>query len=386
MTGVTVPIAPIPLARSTRRLFLAPAILFVSGTVAATAGALRGDLAGIGLVAAGLLVVAMGVALWLIVWSVQLFVEVATLRVQWIGGERRYTLVRGPVTRVPLRGRDSARLRPRFGALGWGLGRATLRGEEQIEIVRMAASDTMILVPTDHGRVGIAPASEQQLLNALAAAARIQQRLDEVVERARAYAPPPPPPEPHDVPVAQSEERERLLTGIQRAILEERLAEQRAAALAAAEAERQAAADAAHMAELIDASAAGATETTAARQRRRLAAPAMRLPSVRLPAVRMPSATVPRPRLAIRRERVVDFAVAVLPVVVAVAVWTVALVQHRLDLPVMQLRPAAVALLATGPVAALAAVGARVWFPRLVGLVAVTSLVALVLVGRALLG
>ena len=45
----------------------------------------------------------------------------------------------------------------------------------------------MILVPTDRGRVGIAPASEQQLLNALAAAARIQQRLDEV---GRAHARP----------------------------------------------------------------------------------------------------------------------------------------------------------------------------------------------------
>jgi len=162
MSSPVVPIAPIPLARANGRLLIVPAILFLAGLVATAGGIVRGDAWGIGLVAAGLLVAVLSIAMWLMLVTVRLDVEVATLRVRRLGGETRYTLVRGPVTRVPLRGPDAARLRPGFGALGWGLGRARLRGNEPIELVRMAPTETMILVPTDRGRVGIAPASEEQ--------------------------------------------------------------------------------------------------------------------------------------------------------------------------------------------------------------------------------
>jgi hypothetical protein len=55
-------------------------------------------------------------------------------------------------------------------------------------------------------------------------------------------------------------------------------------------------------------------------------------------------------------------------------------------MPVEHLRPLALALLAAGPAGALAGLAAQTWFPRLVGLVAITALAALGLVGRALLG
>jgi hypothetical protein len=384
MSGPTVPIAPVPLARSGRRLAVVPAILLLAGAVAAVAGIVRGDVWGLALVTAGALVAALSLALWLILVSVRLEVEVATLRVRRLGGERRYTLVRGPVTRVPLRGPEAARLRPSFGALGWGLGRARLRGDETIQLVRMAPTDTMILVPTDRGRVGIAPASEGQLLEALAAAARIQQRLDEVAERARAYTPPPPQPAPEPAPAAPvpgDEAHGRVLTGIERAILEERLAAQRAAALQAAEAERRAAADAARMATFMAAEEAEKPILAAAQR------PAARRP-VSLPAVRVPRARVhvQRPRLDVSGERLRDFAVLVVPVVAALGVWAAAAAQQRLDMPPAQLRPVAAALLASGPAAALAGIVARVWFPRLLGLVTVTSLLGVGLVARALLG
>jgi len=386
VTGATVPIAPIPLARSARRLAMAPVILFVAGAVAVVGGALLGALGGIALVAAGLIVVALSAVLWLMLVSVRLYVEVATLRVRWIGGERRYTLARGAVTRVPLQGPEAARLRPHFGAFGWALGRGTLRGDEPVEMVRLSATPTMILVPTDRGRVAVAPASEEQFLSALAAAARIQQRLDEVAERARAFM--PPPRAAATAPTAQGAEEEgasHVLTGIQRAILEQRLAEQRAAALAAAEAERQAAIDATRMAEfmaeqqVLEAAAvvpapAGAPKT---------ARPRLTLPR---PRISLPCVTLPHIEVAPRWERVRGFLVPAFPVLVAAGVWVAAAVQQRLGLPVEQLRPVAVALLAVGPAAALAGIAAKVWFPRLVGLVAVTSLAALVLVGRALLG
>jgi hypothetical protein len=393
VTSPTVPIAPIPLARSRGRLLVVPAILFAAGAVAAAGGIVRGDVWGIGLVAAGLLVAVLSVAMWLMLLSVRLDVEVATLRVRRLGGETRYALVRGSVTRVPVRGADAARLRPSFGALGWGLGRARLRDNETIELVRMAPTDTMILVPTDRGRVGIAPASEQQFLNALAAAARIQHRLDEVAERAKAYAPVEPPPAPVEPPpapetAAQAPAGRHVLTGIERAILEERLAGQRAAALAAAEAERLAAADATRMAAFIgtgDTSTRtrGAPQLPARRQGVSLPSVQVPRPSIQLPR---PSVQIPRPRLTASGDRVRDFVVLALPALAAVAVWFLATFQQRLDLPQTQLRPVATALLATGPAAALAAIAARLWFPRLLGLVTITSLMGVILVARALLG
>ncbi len=187
MTEHIVAIAPIPLARSIGRMLAVPALLLIAGVVAVAGGANVGGLVGIGLVAAGLVVAGLSLYLAVMLLTVRLDVQVATLRLRWLGGERRYTLVRGPVTRVALAGDEAARLRPRFGAFGWAVGRAKLRSDEVIDVVRLAPTASMILVPTDRGRLGIAPASEEHLLSALAAAARIQQRLDEVAERARAF-------------------------------------------------------------------------------------------------------------------------------------------------------------------------------------------------------
>jgi hypothetical protein len=427
MAGSTVPIAPIPLARSRTRLLGAPLILVAAGVVAVAGGAVLGDMRGIGLVAAGLVVVALGCYLAVKLMSVRLEVEVATLRLRWLGGERRYTLVRGPVTRVALRGREAARLRPGFGAFGWGLGRARLRRSERIELVRLARTSTMILVPTDRGRVGVAPASEQHLLNALAAAARIQQRLDEVAERARAFVVPDagarqavePQPAATDAETAgpPTGAGRRVLTGIERTLLEERLAADRAAALLAAEAERQAAmeaaADATRMAAFLPAETATPAPAPAARLRRRgrwqrpawlpfgrataAAAPAAAAAvTVEAPAGPAPepvavAAQVLRPAAVARpfpvpTDRLVAYGVAVFPALAAGIVWAAAAIGGRLELPAEQLRTMAVALLAVGPAGALAGLVACTWYPRLLGMVAITSLAALGLVGRALLG
>ncbi|HEY7463985.1 MAG TPA: hypothetical protein VH987_06020 [Candidatus Limnocylindria bacterium] len=384
MTRSAVPIAPIPLARSRLRLMVAPAVLATAGVVAVAGGAVLGGLAGIGMVAAGMVVVALSVVLALIVVSVRLDVEVSTLRLRWIGGERRYTLARGPVTRVPLSGPEAARLRPRFGALGWGLGRARLRDSEDVDVVRLARTANLILVPTDHGRVGVAPLSEQQLLGALAAAARIQQRLDEAAARARPFTEPAERAEEVEVvsrPVDAVEAihaalaERRPLTGIERTLLEERLAAERAAALHAAEAERAAAADAARMRAFAPAE------------------PAVAAPRVRrarsLPRPQRPGwLRRPRPSIStsISPQHLLQYGVAVVPVLAAAAVYVLAATQGRLSMSQEELRPVAVALLATGPAAAAAGLVARIWFPRLVGLVILSSLVSMVLVGRVLLG
>jgi hypothetical protein len=400
MTGSTVPIAPIPLARSPGRLLTPPSILLLAGGVAVAGGVQLGNLTGIGLVAAGLVVVALSIALATMLLSVRLDVEIATLRLRWLGGERRYTLVRGPVTRVALRGGEAARLRPRFGALGWALGRARLRGNEIVDVVRLSPSASMILVPTDRGRVGVAPASEQQLLAALAAAARIQQRLDEVAGRARAFTAsgqeehaaavvPAPEPQAIALPISAPSDdgpaaMRRLLTGIERTLLEERLAADRAAALLAAEAERQATTDAARMPAFVPEAPVGGATPVTARVRVRRRGQWQRPAWMARRELRRPAALDRRP-FPVPTDRLLAYGLVATPAVVAGAVWLAAAVNGRLDMPVEQLRPVAVALLAAGPAGALAGLAAQTWFPRLVGLVAITALAALGLIGRGLL-
>jgi hypothetical protein len=380
MPGTTVSLAAIPLARAPVRLLLGPLVLLAAGSVAAVAGLVVGGVAGVGLVAAGIVVDALAVYLAMVLFSLRLDVEVAMLRLSWIGGERRYVLARGAVTRVPLSGSGAASLRPRFGAIGWAMGPAMLRRSEPIELVRLARSASVILVPTDRGRLAIAPASEQQLLTALGAAARVQQRLDEVALRARALPAAPASevelpgagPEAAGAALGQAAGQARVLTGIERAMLEERLAAERAAALAAAEAEleraRAAAPDTGFEGQA--GAAAAAVVTPAPRRIRR-------------------RATWQRPAWvggAPSAARALPFLAAVVPLFGAVAIWSAAAVIGRLDLGDAELRPVSLALLATGPLAALGALAARAWFPRLFGLVVVSSLAALLLVGRALLG
>jgi hypothetical protein len=263
------------------------------------------------------------------------------------------------------------------------VGPARLRGDETIHLVRLAPSASLILVPTDGGRVGIAPASEEQLIAALAAAARVQQRLDQVVSRARARpieglveeapraeAPRPVPPPRHET------EPGRVLTGIERVMLEERLAAERAAALAAAEEERRRAEEeAARRAAMAAQAPAPAVEPVPERRRER----------------RAPRITVPRPKLSlpsiggVSRGTLLRYAVAAVPLVLASGVWAIASVAGGLELADPEARLAAVSLALAGPGAALGALLARAFFPRLLGLVAIAALCSLVLLGRALL-
>jgi hypothetical protein len=369
MPKETLAIAPIRLARSPARLVVAPLVVALTGGAAIAAGAVLAGSGGIALVVAGALTTILAVYMLLLLLSVRLDVEVSSLHLHWLGGSRHYLLARGPVTRVTVGGRGTA-IRARFGAFGWALGQATLRGSEPIDLVRLAATPTVILVPTDRGRLGIAPASEAELLAALSAAARVQQRLDEVATHSReAVVPIATPIEPRAV--APPSPRPRLMTGIERTMLEQRLAAERAAALAAAEDERQAAAEVARqVAERMASGAAAPVVRRSAAQRR----------------VRVPT-TWRRPAwLGVPREQRWPLAATIMPAVVAGILWLAALVTGRVDLPEAALRPVVLALMLSGPAAALAAFAARAWFPRLGGLVVVSGLMGLVLTGRALFG
>ena len=237
-----------------------------------------------------------------------------------------------------------------------------------------------------------------------------------------------------------------MLTGIERQLLEERLAAERAAALERAEAERMAAARAAEAAAVLT-SAAELAPPAAPRNdsvRWPAAAPATfrldRRAASRFAGGRggrsrprrpwMPSRrpatadTAPEPvqpgiraepvaaepiaiarrvdvaepsqpwtvaaaapaRSAVRDDQLLAFGLALTPVIGAGLIWLIAYLRGDLSLSIEELRPIALALLAVGPAGALAALAARAWYPRLQGLVTITALTALVLVGRVLLG
>src|SRR5688572_21649393 len=247
------PIARISLARSTWRLLILPLLLTLAGAALAAWAVLGpmvvGQLSWIALVAGGALLAVIGLGVAALLLSIRLDVEEAAVRVRSLGRERIYALVPGPVTRVRLRGENASKLRIRTGVFGWAVGRGRLRGEEEIEIVRLAPTATAIVVPTERGRLAIAPASEAELIEALSRAARARQRLEELARvappvAAPSAAPEPSPAEPEQEPEPelpaprepQPELEPHVLTGIERAELEERLAwEREAAAVAAAE-------------------------------------------------------------------------------------------------------------------------------------------------------
>lgn len=373
-------IGVVRLARDPRRLLVLPLITILTGLAGAAASRLVEGPLGIAAAVAGLLVAAGGTYLAAWLFSFRLEVEAGALHVRWLGGERRYRLVQGQLTRIVIRGAGAAALRPHLGVLGTGLGPAVLRGEEQVELLWLAHRDSMILVPTDRGRLAIAAAVEQELLDALAAAVRRPQELD-AARRAAAQASPLPPSlaqVPSASPAVVGAPRTRVLTGIERALLEERLAAERAAALAAAEAERRGA---------VEAGMAGRAPTREAEPETAVTA----VTAVTARTARQRTRTQwqrPRwlglPAWMTRSPRLLDALPIVAPLIVAAAASIAAAAEGWMSRPYPETRYLIMVLALTGPLAALAALVARSWQPRLTGLVSWSALAAQALLARAL--
>lgn len=353
------PIARVELARSTGRLLLLPLLLAVVGAGLAVIGVLRPlpgliDAVAIGAIVVGAIAALIG--LWVAArrMSVRLEVEEAAVHVRWLGGARIYPLSPGPVTRVRLRGDDPSKLQLRGGPLHIGVGAARLRDEEEIEVVRLAPTATGILVPTERGRLLIGAASEEALLSALSRAAQARQRLEELV----ASAPPaaqPPEAEP-EATEAEAEPEPHVLTGIERAKLEERLAADRAALPA------------------TPPSAPEPVAVTAPEPTRRSAGRLRRWRRERPHGGRIGR---PRPSAVF----------VLLPLAGAGLVWGAAYLLGRLPDAASDLgRLTALGLVLAGPATSIGAIMARAWWPRLVGVVVTSGLATAVFVGRALFG
>lgn len=374
MAQLTNQIALVELARDRLRLFAAPAAFVVLAASAVAAGLLADGPAGIALVALGGLAGLAAAYLAALVISYRLLVEPGGLKLRWLGGERRYRLVHGPVTRVVVRGREAAAIHPRFGALGWAVGPAVLRGEERIELIRLSVRPALIVVHTDLGRLAIAAAVESDLLAALRHAVGLQERLDAAASRralSTAVAAAAPTPSEPAAP--------RVLTGIERSLIEQRLAAQRAA-LAAVEAER-AAGVAGSVPEPMPVPSAAAVVATP-------------------PAAVAPVAPPPR-RVIRRRERanwerpawlavpapssVVAALPIALPLVGAGIAWIAVTLTGRPALPASEGRLLLAGLALVGPIGAIGGLIARAWYPRLGVLVAASAIAALAMLTRTIL-
>ena len=373
MSEMSTQITSVRLARDRLRLFVGPMAFVLLAAAAAASGLLLRGPTGIVLVALGGLAALVAAYLAALVTSYRLLVEPGTLTLKWLGGERRYRLVRGPVTRVAVKGPGAAALHPRFGSLGWAVGPAVLRGGESIELIRLSNRPPLIVAPTDRGRLAIAAAVESDLLAAMTHAVRLQERLDEVAARRAAPVVEAPPPRPVAPPAP------RVLTGIERTLIEQRLAAERAAAQAAAEAERAGAA------------AAVVSETPS---------PVATVEPAMAAAVEAPAPAAVA-RVGRRRERsqwqrpawvavpgpatVVAALPIALPLIGSGIAWTAVAVTGRPSLPVDEARILLTALVLVGPLGAAAAFIARTWYPRLGGLVMASSVAALAILARTIL-
>ncbi len=349
------PIARIALARSRPRLLAVPAVLVLAGAAAIGVGwvTVSGPI-GVVLAGLGALVVVGALIGAILLLSVRFEVAESSVSVTWFGGRRFYALVPGPVTRVQLRGKRASRLRPRSGALGWGIGAARLRGEEEIELVRLAPTATAILVPTDRGRLAVAPAVEQDLLEALAQAAQARQRAEVAGREVAEPEAEPEAEEPEVEPGAEVEAEPNALTGIERALLEERLARERE----------------------------DARRVTAAAQ----TAAAAAVPEADETAVSSPPAPRRRPALGLARPGA-GAVFVLLPTAAAGLTWWIGLLAGVVpDTGTDLARLTSLGLVLAGPATSVAAIMTLAWWPRLVGVVVTAGLVATIFIGRSFIG
>lgn len=435
------PPAPVRLARDARTTLVIPALLVAIGAALGIGAVLLASgpalvvMAGVGLVAA-----LVGVVLALRVRSLRLAVATDFLHLTGMGIDRRYNLIPGDLKRVASSGLGRVAIRPGTAALAFAVGQAPLGAREKVDVIRLGATPSVVLVPTEQGRVALAAAVERELVEALmaAAAARIRASRQSVpllmatvvptatvidapaVGTAATVAPlaipPPRPVEPPPPP--------RPMTGIERMALEEQMALERRAAFSGAQRE-QAMASFSATAALSPPSSPAVTyphatpalpaahpsiATSAAPLATATPITAAALPAIAATtAAPVVATTVPRPAStrsfplavprglprrrplrpmawrATRPDLVLEVALLGVPLLTAGVVWFVAALVGA-TAEGQGLDPLSFALLLCGPVAALAIFLARTRWPRLAGLSSVAAVLSLALVARAVIG
>jgi hypothetical protein len=438
----SVPPAPVRLARDARTTLVIPAVLVAIGAALGIGAVLLASgpalvvMAGVGLVAA-----IVGVVLALRVRSLRLAVATDYLHLTGMGIDRRYNLIPGDLKRVASSGLGRVAIRPGTAALAFAVGQAPLGAREKVDVIRLGATPSVVLVPTEQGRVALAAAVERELVEALMAAAAARTRASRpsvpllaatavptatvidapAVGTAATVAPlAVPPPRPVEPPPPP-----RPMTGIERMALEEQMEQERRAAFSGAQRE-QAMASFSATAALSPPSSPAMTYPQAPvvplpaapllppAPAQPVAIPAP-ISAAALPAIAATTAapvvatTVPRsastrsfplgvprgfPRrrplrpMAWRATRPTlgrEIALLAAPLLLAGVVWFMAALVGATATG-EGLDPLNFALLLCGPVAVLAIFLARTRWPRLAGLSSLAAVLALALVARAVIG
>ncbi len=414
MTATPAPmrVAEIALARNPVRVLAVPALLVVVGLALAGLGlVVVGQATGLAMAVLGAIVAIGGVVLAARAMTVQLFVEVDYLHLKAIGLDRRYHLAPGQLSRLATTGPRRVKL----GAALPGTPRLTSRtalaagehdrghsvrpdaiggpgphraraggGRRQVRERAGGGAHGRLPYPghASCGRAGPGRLASRQPRSHQKRSSRPRQHSSPRSWRRPLRPRPLAPPA-------------RPLTGIERMWMEERLVQERRAALTGAREEQAAAGMSAASAALSPArvspvplpSPVAAVAAVAIPQ----AAPA--------PAPRIAATTVVVPRIARPRRRPArpqarrvaapaltpNLLLLAAPLLGALAIWiaSVVIVQPTQD---AGLDPLGAALLLSGPIAVLAIWMAQSRWPRLAGLSSVAALVALLLVGRALIG
>jgi hypothetical protein len=382
------------LARSLPRLLAAPLLAIALGAaLAATGVVLIGGTPGLAAAGGGIALAVLGVLGAAVPLSVRVDIEESIVRVRWLFGRRVYLLTPGSLTRIHLHGEGATPLRSGF-RFGWALGPAVLRNVEEIHVVRLAPTETVILIPTARGRLGIATSDEQHLIAALTRAAHARARAQEAVEA----APPPPEPEPEpSAPPLVEGFDPRLLTGIERSLYQESLARQAAEARAAAvptppvRAEPEPTTAIEPSPDAISSAEPRRIFRRPSWARRRASEASLDMPVMPPPAatgVALPSRRgVPaRVRALPLRRPKPSWLLPLLPLVAAGGAWAAGAYLGRMpELGSDSARLTALALVLAGPGSTIGALMARTWWPRTVGVVVTGGLAASVFIGRALL-
>lgn len=390
------PIDRVRLARSLPRMLAAPLLAILLGGVLVAMGlVLVGGTPGLAVAAGGVALGVLGLVGAAVPLSVRVVIEESIVRVSWLFGRRVYLLTPGSLTRVHLHGEGASPLRSGF-RFGWALGPAILRNVEEIHVVRLAPTETVILIPTARGRLAIATSDEQHLIDALTRAAHARARAEEAVEEAVEEPPPQEVPAPSP-PAGVDGFDPRLLTGIERSLYEESVARQAAEGQSAAVApvpEPAAAEPTPEIEPSPDAIPSAEPRRIFRRPswaRRRPSDTSLGMPAMPPPssAGAMPSARRAMPErvraLPISRPRP-SWLLPLLPLAAAGAAWAAGVYLGRMpELGSDTARLTALALVLAGPGTSIGALMARTWWPRTVGVVVTGGLAASVFIGRALL-
>jgi hypothetical protein len=161
---------PIRLKRNSTRLLAVVGLRALIGAAAVLTAQASPGILGSALRVAGGIVVIYSVLLWLYLATIRLEASAGHLVLYSLLGTRRYQLAKGIVTRLRLPRSWRSPLEAGISGVGVRMGEGELKGEKLLGVVALDRSATLLMVPAVGGRVAVAAESEDELLNALAAA------------------------------------------------------------------------------------------------------------------------------------------------------------------------------------------------------------------------